>query len=258
MYRPPLNERERREAAHFDAEAAALADLNLRDKPVAASLTPMMARVAALLGDARGLRILDVGCGDGQWTLRFAQAGANVEGIDISTGMLAIAQKRLAKYDFGARVHLREMSAMRLDYPDATFDVVHGRYIVHHLDPAEFGAEVARVLKPGGVAIFCENNGTNSILMLARNTLCGRFGISKWSTDDEYPLTPTRRQQFARNFSSLQAEYPEFIMFDLFDAKFFRRKVRAVTRFCTLLDKTCGSISWLRRYSYFQLIMATR
>ena len=206
----------------------------------------------------RSRRVLDVGCGSGEWTQRFAEAGADVDGIDISAGMLAVAQKRLERQGLSGRARLREMSAMRLDYGDATFDIVHGRYIVHHLDPDRFGAEVARVLKPGGIAIFYENNGSNPLLMLARNTLCGRFGISKWSTEDEYPLTPARRRDFARHFASLHAEYPEFVMFDLFDAKLFRYRFRWITRFCKSLDGMCGSVSWFRRFSYFQLITTTR
>ena len=43
------------------------------------------------------------------------------------------------------------MSAAAMTFDDAFFDFVHGAYIIHHLEPASFGAEVARVLKPRGL-----------------------------------------------------------------------------------------------------------
>jgi SAM-dependent methyltransferase len=212
----------------------------------------------ALMGDLPGKRVLDVGCGEGLWTARLAAAGATVDSIDISSGMVDVTRRRAEILGFGDRVRSRVMSAMRLEYPDAAFDVVHGQDIIHHLVPGDFGREVARVLKPGGVAVFRENNGTNALLMIARDNLCGRFGISKWSSDDEYPLTPARRREFGKHFNSVKVEYPEFVMFHYVDAKFFGYKVKLVTLAMRALDRLAGRVPSLRRFSYRQLIAATR
>ena len=45
-----------------------------------------------LVGDVRGLRVLDVGCGDGRFTVKLAQSGASVVGIDASPAMVAAGQ----------------------------------------------------------------------------------------------------------------------------------------------------------------------
>src|ERR1700677_5084212 len=63
-----------------------------------------------------GERILDLGCGDGQLTLRIANSGASVVGIDASPEMVAAAQARAVKADNGP--------AEKLPYPDHAFDAV--------------------------------------------------------------------------------------------------------------------------------------
>ena len=49
---------------------------------------------------------------------------------------------------------MRVASAYELPFEDGFFDTAHGHNIVHHLDPSPFGAELARVLKPGGIVAF--------------------------------------------------------------------------------------------------------
>src|SRR5262249_58612436 len=52
--------------------------------------------VAEMLGEGRGLRIADIGCGTGRHALRLAQAGALVTGVDFSDVMLQCAQRKPA------------------------------------------------------------------------------------------------------------------------------------------------------------------
>src|SRR5437762_12940407 len=52
------------------------------------------ARVAELVGDARSLRVVDVGCGTGRHAVRLTAAGADVTAVDFSDGMLAQAKKK--------------------------------------------------------------------------------------------------------------------------------------------------------------------
>jgi SAM-dependent methyltransferase len=246
---------EQREAAFWDGIARRFTDDMLASLPQVTGKADI--RRVALIGELADKRVLDVGCGAGEWAVWFALKGANVDAIDISPEMIAVTKRRAALLGVGDKVNARVMSATQLEYEDGIFDIAHGQDIVHHLDPGPFGAEIARVLKGGGRAVFRENSGNNVLLMAARDTLCGRFGIPKWSSDDEYPLTPTRLRAFTGHFTEKHIEYPEFIMFHYVDAKFFRYRVRAITALVRKIDQIIGATP-LRRFSYRQLIKCTR
>src|SRR5262249_42483328 len=76
-----------------------------------------------------------------------------------------------------------------LPFADASFDRVWGNAVLHHLDTEVAGRELFRVLRPGGVAVFCEPWGENPLLSWARRRLPYR---GKQRTRDEEPL---RRRQ---------------------------------------------------------------
>jgi len=103
-------------------------------------------------------RVLDVGCGTGATVLAEARAcpGATVVGVDISGEMIARAKRAIGP-DLAARVSVMVADAARLPFERASFDVVTGHSFLYLLqDRADVLAEVARVLRPGGRAIFME------------------------------------------------------------------------------------------------------
>jgi SAM-dependent methyltransferase len=137
----------------------------------------------AKLGRLRGLRVLDFGCGHAMASVIMARLGARVTGFDLSQGYLAEARRRAAHN----RVQLDLLMAdgNRLPFASGSFDRIWGNAILHHLDLATAASEIARVLAPGGTAVFCEPWGENWLLRLARE----RLGYpSKERTVDEQPL----------------------------------------------------------------------
>jgi SAM-dependent methyltransferase len=93
-----------------------------------------------------GLRVLDIGCGTGRHTLRLAQAGNRVTGIDLSPGMLAVAREKLSGLD----AELIEGDVLSAPLP-GTYDAVVTALVLEHIaEPAAFFSRVADLLTPGG------------------------------------------------------------------------------------------------------------
>ncbi|MGI8682246.1 MAG: class I SAM-dependent methyltransferase [Mycobacteriales bacterium] len=109
---------------------------------------------AHLLGDVRGRRVLEVGCGAAQCSRWLAAAGASVVGVDFSAGMLA-AGRRLAGRT-GVAVPLLQADAARLPLRDGSMDAACSAYgaVPFVADSAAVMREVARVLRPGGRWVF--------------------------------------------------------------------------------------------------------
>lgn len=123
------------------------------------------------LGDLRGKRLLECGCGTGWVSVLFARAGAEVWSFDITRAMVERARRVAEVNDLGDRIHPDEMIFESMTYPDDFFDVAVGFGVLHHVDLAGSRDELHRVLRPGGLAIFNEPLGHNFPLEFARNHL---------------------------------------------------------------------------------------
>ncbi len=116
--------------------------------------------VVELANIKSGHSVLDVGCGTGNLTLTaatYAGPTGRVFGIDASPEMIEVAKRKAAGAPQAAtfKVGLIE----KLEFPDATFDVVISRLVIHHLpdDLKRAGfKEMLRVLKPGGHLLIAD------------------------------------------------------------------------------------------------------
>lgn len=113
------------------------------------------------IGPVRGLRVLDVGCGLGVFSLYFAFQGATVYAIDIS---------REALLSFNGSHNLFKILAPAefLPFKDCSVDVIYGAAVLHHLDIPLAAKEFYRVLRPGGQCFFYEPLGYNPVISLWR------------------------------------------------------------------------------------------
>jgi ubiquinone/menaquinone biosynthesis C-methylase UbiE len=109
----------------------------------------------AMIGDVRGLRMLDAGGGGGANAEWFAESGAELTTIDISPEMARLARERL---DGRGRVVVADMSGP-LGFPDESFDLVASSLALAYVsDWSVPMGEFFRVLVPGGRLVFTTHN----------------------------------------------------------------------------------------------------
>jgi len=101
----------------------------------------------------RGKAVLEVGCGAAVDLARFARGGAVCTGVDLAASAIELAKANFQQQ--GLSADLRVANGEALPFPDNTFDLVYAHGVVQYTaDPRRLVAEVRRVLKPGGEAIF--------------------------------------------------------------------------------------------------------
>ncbi len=121
-------------------------------------------------------RLLEVGIGSGS-TLALYKPEVQVTGIDISTGMLAIARTRLEQ--LGRHGDLREMDAQALDFPEHSFDSVAFNLCLCTIpDPARALREAIRVANPGAPMTFLEHVRSNRVWVALPQDLLNVFSRS--------------------------------------------------------------------------------
>lgn len=97
----------------------------------------------------RGKTVLELACGVGTDLVRFARAGAEVTGIDLSDTAIDLARKNFELR--GLRADLRVMNGEELDLPDGAFDLVYAHGALQYTaEPRRMADEAWRVLRPGG------------------------------------------------------------------------------------------------------------
>ena len=115
-------------------------------------LAPYQAALAAI--DRPPKRALDLGTGTGAGAFSIARRfpATEVVGVDLAEGMLAEARRKLVP-ELADRVRFERADAARLPYPDGSFD------LVAHANMIPFFDELARVVAPGGFALFAFSSG---------------------------------------------------------------------------------------------------
>jgi malonyl-CoA O-methyltransferase len=107
--------------------------------------------VEELLGDVRGLEILDLGCGTGRHSVRMAGAGACVTAVDFSSGMLEQARQKAGEGNIRFQVH--DLS-QPLPFAEKSFDRVLCALVVDHIEDLDkLFSEMHRVCRPAGYVV---------------------------------------------------------------------------------------------------------
>src|SRR3954453_8051069 len=126
-------------------------------------------------------RSLEIGAGTGYFSLNLLQAGTVREAVctDISPGMLATLSANASS--LGLSVETPAGDAEDLPFDDASFDLVFGHAVLHHIpDLARAFGEFRRVLRPGGTVIFCGEPSRYGDLLAALPKRTARLAAPLW------------------------------------------------------------------------------
>lgn len=132
-------------AGDFDRIAAAM-----RNAPRADTLTVAESSLLKHV-PANARRALDVGCGDGTLARALARQGMSVEAIDVSPGMIALAQALTARE---LRIEYRVADVTSGNLPEGAFDLVCSVAMVHHLPLSTIVPRLAQLVAPEGTLLI--------------------------------------------------------------------------------------------------------
>jgi SAM-dependent methyltransferase len=129
-------------------------------------------RELCVLGDVRGLDVLDLACGTAYFAAWLARAGARPVALDLSGEQLATARGLQGR--LGPDFPLVQGDAERVPLADGRFDLVvseHGA--AAWCDPARWLPEAARLLRPGGRLVFLTNSTLSTLCVPADGGVAG-------------------------------------------------------------------------------------
>jgi SAM-dependent methyltransferase len=155
--------------------------------------------IDAALGDVRGKTLLELGAGLGEASAWFAMRGASVIATDLSGGMLVLARRVATLHGVG--ITPVQMDGAVLTLADASVDIVYGANVLHHVDVERCLAEVHRVLRPGGVAVFWDPLRYNPVINVYRRM------ATKVRTEDEHPLGMNDVRLLRRTFARVETRH---------------------------------------------------
>lgn len=146
--------------------------------------------------------ILEFGCGRGDLSCYLALKGAKeVCGFDLSGKAVEFAQQLAASSNVQKQVSFEQMNAQSLRYPDGKFGLVVGHGVLHHI--AKYpgtAAELYRVMKPGGTAIFLENLGNGPVWRMIRKLTMGDTDLGDLNLSTAY------LKEWASSFSEVKIQ----------------------------------------------------
>jgi len=161
-------------------------------------------------------RVLDVGCGPGLYYERLMQMHPTVQyvGVDLMRAMLG-------HHPNTDRTLVA--TALRLPFPDDTFDVVMANHMLYHLDDVEAGiVEMRRVLKPGGLLMTATNSVQTmpefQVLLRRAIVLLTRHGAAQIRT----PAMPSERYALENGTRFLSRYFYAVVRHDLPSKLVFR------------------------------------
>jgi SAM-dependent methyltransferase len=161
---------------------------------------PEMRYITKRLGNIKGKRLLDVGCGLGEASVYFAMLGADVTSSDLSQGMLD-ATTRLANINgVSVKQHIASAEDMQLP-PNAKFDFIYSGNLLHHVNIEETIKRIKPHLADDGKFVTWDPLAYNPAINVYRSI------ATDVRTPDEHPLKWGDIKLFHKHFDTVETKY---------------------------------------------------
>lgn len=156
----------------------------------------------------KDIKILELGCGTGEYTRLVAKRFPNLKiiGIDISSKILQVARQKckgLKNVDF------ETTSAYDTKFRKGQFDVIFGYYILHHLEYKKLIPELNRILKKNGYLYFYEPNIINPAVYMIKSSKTIKKFVG--DSEDEWAINPLTVEKNFRGFQVIDIKISEYI-----------------------------------------------
>ena len=192
--------------------------------------SPDLRQFLASLGNLEGKTVLLLGNGVSPKEFYFLPLGAKCVYTDLSLAAIHAARKTFLASEFAARfadrIEFHVVDALHLPFADASFDLVYGHALVHHLpDLHTFFSEVGRVLKPGGQCRFLDDAYCSVWQFLKRTVLRPlqqyshrRHGISPadLAATKKGGFTRSEIEQLARSHGFREVLFERYLFWEYF------------------------------------------
>lgn len=211
--------------------------------------SPENRQILSWMGDLRGKKILELGCGLGEASTYFALKGASVTATDISPHMVEKAIE-VAKAN-GASIDGKVVSANSLVNIDSnSFDYIYAGNLLHHVDIEKCVEMLSEKLKSGGSAFFWDPIAYNPVINIYRKM------ASSVRTSDEHPLKKSDLKNIKKHFSRITIKYFWLTAMSVFIWYYFiEKKDPNKTRYWKQIlkdaDKLNRPLKWLHHLDSF-------
>jgi len=161
---------------------------------------PELRHIHRQLGDLRGRRVLDVGCGRGETSVYFAMQGAEVTAVDLSSGMLELASALASRNGVKLRTHKALERSLGLPAGER-FDVIHAGNVLHHVSIREALPGLLSHLAPQGAFVSWDPVAYNPAINIYRRR------AMQVRTVDEHPLRREDVRFITQHFREVEVRF---------------------------------------------------